>query len=81
MNQYNVYSILITGVLPVFSSLFMGAWADIFGRKLIFYIYLSAYVLQQGIVIICAYYFESPKEYVLLSTVPSALAGKIHNLS
>ncbi len=56
-------------------SFYLGAWADLFGRKLLFYIFLTAYILKQAIVIVCAYYFDSPKEFLLLSEVPSALSG------
>ena len=75
LNQFNVYKQLITSIFPVFFSFYLGAWADIFGRKFLFYIFLTAYASDQAITLVCAYYFDSPKEYMLFASVPTALSG------
>lgn len=53
----------------------MGAWCDLFGRKLLFYCYLTARVLEEVVVIICAIFLLSPKEYILLAGLPLAFVG------
>ena len=60
---------------PIFFSFYLGAWADLFGRKPLFYLVLTGYFLQQCVYVVCAYYFESKKEYLLLSHVPTSLSG------
>ena len=39
--QFKVYESLITNIFPVFFSFFLGAWADLFGRKPLFYMFLT----------------------------------------
>ncbi len=75
MTQFGVYKTLVGSVFPVFFAFYMGAWCDLFGRKLLFYIYLTARIVEQMIVIACAYFMMSAKEYLLLSSIPQALAG------
>ncbi len=74
-NDYNVLKTWVTSIVPVFMAFYLGAWADLFGRKLLFYIFLSTSIMKQCIVIICAYFFDTPKEYLLLSEIPSVLSG------
>ena len=74
-NHFNVYTTWISSIFPIFFSFYLGAWADLFGRKFLFYLCLSAYFMQQCIVVVCAYFFDSKKEYLLLSKVPTALSG------
>ena len=66
---------LVGTIFPVFFSFYLGAWCDLFGRKLLFKIYLTARCLEQVVVILCAYFIESPKEYLLIAPIPVALAG------
>ena len=44
LNQYNVYKTYITSIFPVFFSFYLGAWADLFGRKPLFYLFLGKIV-------------------------------------
>ncbi len=66
---------MVDSVFPVFFSFYLGAWADMFGRKLLFYIYLAAKILSHVGVILCAHFLVSPKEWILLATIPTALSG------
>ena len=75
LNQFNVYKQLITSIFPVFFSFYLGAWADLFGRKFLFYLFLSAFASEQAIVLVCAYFFDSKKEFILISYIPTALSG------
>ena len=75
LNQFGVYKQLITSIFPVFFSFYLGAWADMFGRKFLFYIFLTAFASEQAIILGCAYFFDSPKEYMLLAYIPTALSG------
>ena len=79
--QFAVYQMLVSTIFPVFFSFYLGAWCDLFGRKLLFKIYLSARCMDQIIVILCAYFVNSPKEYLLLAKIPSSLAGTQKYLS
>ena len=73
--QFTVYKMLVGTIFPVFFAFYLGAWCDLFGRKLLFKIFLIARCLDQVVVILCAYFLESPKEYLLLSSIPTSLAG------
>ena len=75
LNQFNVYVSWMSSIFPIFFSFYLGAWADLFGRKPLFYLVLTGYFLQQCVYVVCAYYFESKKEYLLLSHVPTSLSG------
>lgn len=75
MAQFNVYRELVGTFFPIFFSFYLGAWCDLFGRKLLFKIYLTARCLDQVVIILCAYFIESPKEYLLFAPIPVALAG------
>ena len=66
---------IVRSIIPIFLSFFLGAWCDLFGRKPLFYLYLSARIMEQAIVVICSYFLSSPKEYLLLANLPTALAG------
>ena len=61
LNQFNVYKKLILSIFPIFFSFYLGAWSDLFGRKFLFYTFLTAFFLEQVILLFCAYYFDSPK--------------------
>ena len=73
--QFNVYASLLESIFPAFFAFYMGAWCDMFGRKLILYLYFTCTILKQICVIICAYFLESPKEYLLFAGIPESLAG------
>ena len=73
--QFNVYASLLESIFPAFFAFYMGAWCDMFGRKLILYMYFTCTILKQICVIICAYYLESPKEYLLFAGIPESVAG------
>ena len=76
--QFKVYETLITHIFPVFFSFFLGAWADLFGRKPLFYMFLISYALEEATLILCAYFSEWPKEYLLFSYIPGAISGICH---
>ena len=75
LTHFNFIKTLVTSIVPFFMAFYLGAWADIFGRKPIFYLFLTTYALEQAVVMVCAYYFDSPKEWLLLSYIPRNLAG------
>ena len=75
LNHFNVYTTWISSIFPIFFSFYLGAWADLFGRKPLFYLYLITYTLKQCVYVVCAYYFDSKKEYLLLANIPTALSG------
>ena len=76
MAQFNVYLLLVNSVFPIVFSSYAGAWGDRLGRKVHIYIFMVARVLSQAVLVVCAYYLNSQKEYLLFVGLPIALAGK-----
>ena len=74
--QFSVYKTLISSIFPICFAFYLGAWADLFGRKLLLCLFFVVYVLQSIIELICAYFEDSKKEYLLISGVPFTLVGK-----
>ena len=62
--QFKVYETLLDSVFPAFFAFYLGAWADLFGRKLLFYIFLSGIIIRQCIVIICAKIIRNTFDYL-----------------
>ena len=76
--QFGVYTDLIQSILPLFFAFYIGAWCDLFGRKLIVYMYWAAKVISQVIVILNTVYLEEwKKEWFYFAYVPVALVGKL----
>ena len=75
MAQFTVYKILINSVFPIFFAFYLGAWADLFGRKLLLKLFFVAYIIQASIEVLCAYFLDSKKEWLLLAGVPFTLVG------
>ena len=73
--NFNFYGLVIRNVFPAFFAFYLGAWADRFGRKPIFYLFLTATIISQIILVFCAVYFDSRKEWLFLASVPVTLAG------
>ena len=73
--QYSVYSMILGTFFPIFFSFYLGAWCDIFGRKLLFKLHAAARIIDLCIVITCAYFLESRKEFLLLASLPTAFVG------
>ena len=74
--QYHVYGMILGTFFPIFFSFYLGAWCDIFGRKLLFKLHAAARCIDLCIVITCAYFLESRKEFLLLASLPTAFVGK-----
>ena len=77
-SDFAFIALCMKNIFPTFFAFYLGAWADRFGRKPIFYLFLSATVMSQSIIVICSVYLDTPKEYIFLSYIPSTLAGKLH---
>ena len=75
--QFTVYKILINSIFPIFFAFYLGAWADLFGRKLLLNLFFVAYIIQAIIEVVCAYYIDSKKEWLLLAGVPFTLVGEL----
>ena len=75
MAQFSVYKILINSIFPIFFAFYLGAWADLFGRKLLLKLFFAAYIIQASIEVLCAYFLDSKKEWLLLASVPFTLVG------
>ena len=71
-----MYQTLVSSLFPIFFSFYLGAWCDLFGRKLLFFIYLVSRMMEEAVVIICGIFLESKKEYLLLQNIPAAISGK-----
>ena len=77
--QFSVYKTLISSIFPIFFAFYLGAWADLFGRKLLLLLFFIAYFLQTIIELVCAYYEDSKKEFLLIAGVPFTLVGECYN--
>ena len=77
--QFSVYKTLISSIFPIFFAFYLGAWADLFGRKLLLLLFFIAYFLQAIIELVCAYYEDSKKEFLLIAGVPFTLVGECYN--
>jgi len=67
---------MVTSIFPIFFAFYLGAWCDIFGRKLCMYLFLIAKSVGQGFLIVNAAFLSMKKEWYLLTFVPSTLIGK-----
>ena len=70
-----MYVTIVESVFPLFLSFYMGAWADIFGRKTILYIWCISAVLGQIGIMLTAIFMEWPKEIYLVAELPKAILG------
>ena len=75
--QFSVYVTIVQSVFPLCLSFYMGAWADIFGRRNILYIWSASAVLGQMGIALTAIFMEWPKEIYLITQV-LAIFGKPH---
>ena len=64
-------------VFPLFLSFYMGAWADIFGRKAVLYIWCVSAMLGQVGILLTAIFMEWPKEIYLIAELPKAVIGNV----
>ena len=55
----------------------MGAWADIFGRKAVLYIWSINAMLGQVGIMLTAIFMEWPKEIYLIAELPKAVFGNL----
>ena len=75
LTDFNFYKTVATSFVPCFMAFYLGAWMDLFGRKPIMYLFLITTAMQQAIIVVCAYFFESSKWYILLSHIPTSFGG------
>ena len=73
--QYNVYSTYVYTIFPAIFAFYLGAWADLFGRKILIYMGITSSIIKIGLTIICAYFMDSSKYYLLATEVPVSLTG------
>ena len=60
---------------------YMGAWADVFGRKRLMYVFVSITLVSNIMLALNAVFILWPKEYIVLCSVPQALAAPVWTLS
>lgn len=68
---------MVISIFPVFFAFYIGAWCDLFGRKPLLYMYWVAKMVSQVLVLVCAIFLKSEKEYYLIALAPTALVGKV----
>ena len=73
--QLQVYSMVVSSIIPAFMQFYIGAWADMFGRKRLMYAYLGATLIGIIIKILNSVFILWPKEYTILSEIPVSLIG------
>jgi len=55
----------------------MGAWADVFGKKAILYLWCICAVLGQVGIMLTAIFFQWRKEIYLVAELPKAIIGNL----
>ena len=73
--QFQVYFTLAPSIIQALMQFYIGAWADIFGRKRLMYIYLLAAIVNSIVSLLNSVYIMWPKEYAILSSIPTSLLG------
>ena len=71
-----MYLLIVATTIPIFASFYMGAWCDIFGRKLLMKIYLVSKLFTKTALILNAYFMNVSKYWIFLVFVPNGIAGK-----
>jgi hypothetical protein len=66
---------MVSNVFPVFFAFYLGAWCDVFGRKLCIFLFFGAKIIGNVVVIVVAYYLDTAKEWYFVSLIPTALVG------
>ena len=74
--QFNVYQTWSDSIFPIFFSFYLGAWADLNGRKTIMHIYMAGQFIAQIIILLSAIFMDWPKEVLLASIIIPAAVGK-----
>ena len=75
--QFNTYQSYLINLFPALMACYMGAWADIFGRKpFIFYVVVS-YTIKSVINLLSAIYIDWPKYINLIAYGVYATSGKV----
>ena len=66
---------MVTNAIPALLQFYVGAWADIFGRKRLMYAVCIATLLNGVVSLFLEIYLSSPKEWIILSQLPLSLVG------
>ena len=66
-----------SSIIPLLVSFYFGAWADIFGRKILMYAFVSAQLLCSSIHLISAIFMRLPKEILIAAFIPVTLTGTL----
>ena len=74
--QFNVYYTAATSLFPALMAFYLGAWADIFGRKRIIYIYSFANLIDYGGALLNVIFIEWPLIFLIPCTMSKYLVGK-----
>ena len=74
---YSQYKTMASTIFPIFFSFYMGAWCDMFGRKLLMKIYLLSRIITKCGHISCAYFMYSSKWWILVTDIPSWISGML----
>ncbi|XP_069994532.1 proton-coupled folate transporter isoform X2 [Penaeus vannamei] len=72
---FTFYNSIIMSVIPLIFVLFMGAWSDIYGRKIPLLITLTAHVLHAGGYLLSNWQTSWPVEVIYFVTLLEALGG------
>jgi len=78
VNKINIWSQVIDNAFPIVFVLFLGAWSDIYGRKLPLVLCILGYLARYGFLLICVWFKEDCNAQVVavVSSLPVALTGK-----
>ena len=75
-STFMIYKSIVEHVIPFFSSLYMGAWSDRYGRRWLLLLMIGGLLLDEVGHLVNSIWLDNPKEYILLfSSVPYSLGG------
>ncbi|CAG7818485.1 unnamed protein product [Allacma fusca] len=74
-SRFLMYRAVIESVTQIVISLFLGSWSDKHGRKILFVICASGYIVTSGLNVLLTYLPNLAPEYLLLASIPVAVTG------
>eukprot|EP00095_Tigriopus_kingsejongensis_P002938 maker-scaffold517_size150149-snap-gene-0.20 protein:Tk02938 transcript:maker-scaffold517_size150149-snap-gene-0.20-mRNA-1 annotation:"adenylate cyclase " len=73
--DYKVYQTLAKSIFPLFFAFYVGSWCDVFGRRLIMYLFLGAQLVSQALLILNTVFMSWPKEILLAGPLITGIVG------
>lgn len=80
VNNYQLYISIIMSVLNIIYIMFLGPWSDIYGRKMLIFMAILGFLLENIVIIINIILFNISINYLLLAAICPGITGGIIGL-